>query len=189
MDRNRTVYAGWKKYTVPDTLNDEDHFAYIVGYPDGNVHPEWNITHGEVAAVFFRLLDPDVRTQNLTWDCTFTDVPLNSWHRSSIATMQAMGIVSGHNPQAFRPDVPITRAEAMTLVNHMLLRLPETPDDLLDDMIHWPDNADTTFWSYLALQEATNSHDCQRKPDGVYETWTALTPNEDWFQYNHNPAC
>lgn len=247
MDRNRTVYAGWKKYTVPDTLNDEDHFAYIVGYPDGNVHPEWNITRGEVAAVFFRLLDPDVRTQNLTWDCTFTDVPLNSWHRSSIATMQAMGIVSGHNPQAFRPDVPITRAEfaamasrfdtsdlepsgtfsdigghwaeeeirraaalgwvrgyedgtfrpdqyitraeAMTLVNHMLLRLPETPDDLLDDMIHWPDNADTTFWSYLAVQEATNSHDCQRKPDGVYETWTALTPNEDWFQYNHNPAC
>lgn len=247
MDRNRTVYAGWKKYTVPDTLNDEDHFAYIVGYPDGNVHPEWNITRGEVAAVFFRLLDPDVRTQNLTWDCTFTDVPLNSWHRSSIATMQAMGIVSGHNPQAFRPDVPITRAEfaamasrfdtsdlepsgtfsdidghwaeeeirraaalgwvrgyedgtfrpdqyitraeVMTLVNHMLLRLPETPDDLLDDMIHWPDNADTTFWSYLAVQEATNSHDCQRKPDGVYETWTALTPNEDWFQYNHNPAC
>ena len=189
MDRNRTVYAGWKKYTVPDTLNDEDHFAYIVGYPDGNVHPEWNITRGEVAAVFFRLLDPDVRTQNLTWDCTFTDVPLNSWHRSSIATMQAMGIVSGHNAQAFRPDVPITRAEAMTLVNHMLLRLPETPDDLLDDMIHWPDNADTTFWSYLAVQEATNSHDCQRKPDGVYETWTALTPNEDWFQYNHNPAC
>ena len=189
MDRNRTVYAGWKKYTVPDTLNDEDHFAYIVGYPDGNVHPEWNITRGEVAAVFFRLLDPDVRTQNLTWDCTFTDVPLNSWHRSSIATMQAMGIVSGHNPQAFRPDVPITRAEAMTLVNHMLLRLPETPDDLLDDMIHWPDNADPQFWSYLAVQEATNSHDCQRKPDGVYETWTALTPNEDWFQYNHNPAC
>lgn len=247
MDRNRTVYAGWKKYTVPDTLNDEDHFAYIVGYPDGNVHPEWNITRGEVAAVFFRLLDPDVRTQNLTWDCTFTDVPLNSWHRSSIATMQAMGIVSGHNAQTFRPDVPITRAEfaamasrfdtsdlepsgtfsdidghwaeeeirraaalgwvrgyedgtfrpdqyitraeAMTLVNHMLLRLPETPDDLLDDMIHWPDNADTTFWSYLAVQEATNSHDCQRKPDGVYETWTALTPNEDWFQYNHNPAC
>lgn len=247
MDRNRTVYAGWKKYTVPDALNGEDHFAYIVGYPDGNVHPEWNITRGEVAAVFFRLLDPDVRTQNLTWDCTFTDVPLNSWHRSSIATMQAMGIVSGHNPQAFRPDVPITRAEfaamasrfdtsdlepsgtfsdidghwaeeeirraaalgwvrgyedgtfrpdqyitraeAMTLVNHMLLRLPETPDDLLDDMIHWPDNADTTFWSYLAVQEATNSHDCQRKPDGVYETWTALTPNEDWFQYNHNPAC
>ena len=247
MDRNRTVYAGWKKYTVPDTLNDEDHFAYIVGYPDGNVHPEWNITRGEVAAVFFRLLDPDVRTQNLTWDCTFTDVPLNSWHRSSIATMQAMGIVSGHNAQTFRPDVPITRAEfaamasrfdtsdlepsgtfsdidghwaeeeirraaalgwvrgyedgtfrpdqyitraeAMTLVNHMLLRLPETPDDLLDDMIHWPDNADPQFWSYLAVQEATNSHDCQRKPDGVYETWTALTPNEDWFQYNHNPAC
>lgn len=247
MDRNRTVYAGWKKYTVPDTLNDEDHFAYIVGYPDGNVHPEWNITRGEVAAVFFRLLDPDVRTQNLTWDCTFTDVPLNSWHRSSIATMQAMGIVSEHNAQAFRPDVPITRAEfaamasrfdtsdlepsgtfsdigghwaeeeirraaalgwvrgyedgtfrpdqyitraeAMTLVNHMLLRLPETPDDLLEDMIHWPDNADPQFWSYLAVQEATNSHDCQRKPDGVYETWTALTPNEDWFQYNHNPAC
>ena len=50
-------------------------------------------------------------------------------------------------------------------------------------MIRWPDNADSQVWYYLAVQEATNSHDHLRKPDGVYETWTALNPVEDWTKY------
>ena len=241
MTQNRTVYAGWERYAVSELLNAEDHFAYVIGYPDGKVHPEDHITRAQVTAAFFRLLDPEVREENLTQDTMFADVAPDSWYRTAIATMESMGIVRGRTATEFAPDMPITRAEfaaiasrfhlgdvtpdaaftdiaghwaeeeirrgatlgwirgyadgtfrpdqyitraeAMTLINRMLLRLPETPEDLLSDMIRWPDNSNTQSWYYLAVQEATNSHDHTRKADGVYETWTVLNPVEDWTKY------
>ena len=69
----------------------------------------------------------------------------------------------------------------MTTINRVLGRLPETADDLLDDMIAWPDNPPDA-WYYLAVQEATNSHDYERTT-GIYETWTQLRETPDWSQY------
>lgn len=246
MTQNRTVYAGWERYAVSELLNAEDHFAYVIGYPDGKVHPEDHITRAQVTAAFFRLLDPEVREKNLTQDTMFADVAPDSWYRTAIATMESMGIVRGRAATEFAPDTPITRAEfaaiasrfhlgnvtpdaaftdiaghwaeeeirraatlgwvrgysdgtfrpdqyitraeAMTLINRMLLRLPETTEDLLPDMIRWPDNSNTQSWYYLAVQEATNSHDHARKADGVYETWTVLNPVEDWTKYERQDA-
>ena len=39
MTSDRTVYAGWQATSVPDMLNGADHFAYVIGYPDGQVKP------------------------------------------------------------------------------------------------------------------------------------------------------
>ena len=100
------------------------------------------------------------------------------------ATLPATGPRKvGYTDGTFGPQKYITRAEAMTLVNRVLNRLPEDTSDLLDDMIRWPDNQDTNIWYYLAVQEATNSHDYERKSDGVHEKWTALNENEDWVKY------
>ena len=66
----------------------------------------------------------------------------------------------------------------MTMINRVLCRAPETEGDLLPGMITWPDNQPGT-WYYLAVQEATNSHDYDRK-DAIHETWTALTEAPDW---------
>ena len=208
---------------VPTGLNGDDHFAYIVGYPDGNVKPSGNITRAEVATIFFRLLTEDVRTANSTQSNSLSDVSRGQWFNHAISTLSSMGIVKGNpdgtfDPDApitraefaaiaarfddkntnntsnfsdiashwakdeigvaankgwingypdstFRPDQYITRAEAMTLVNRVLNRLPEKSEDLLDDMIKWPDNADASVWYYLAVQEATNSHDYSDKSD------------------------
>ena len=92
------------------------------------------------------------------------------------------GWVEGQPDGSFAPDRSISRAEAMTLVNRVLGRLPETADDLLDGMIAWPDNPPDA-WYYLAVQEATNSHDYERKADTVHETWTGLQPAGNWAQY------
>ncbi|MBR5264869.1 MAG: hypothetical protein IKV50_09290 [Clostridia bacterium] len=64
-------------------------------------------------------------------------------------------------------------------MNRVLQRVPESPADLLEGMVEWPDNADTTAWYYLAIQEATNRHDYERKVNG-YEKWTRLLPIRDW---------
>ena len=240
MTSNKTVYAGWEATDIPDWLNGDDHFAYIVGRNDGLVHPEADITRAEAATMFFRLLDDEVRQKNLAETNGFTDTPKDAWYNTAVSTMAKLGIVTGDPDGSFRPDdsitraefaaiavrfddsaydgeelftdiaghwaqneinaaankgwisgyvdgtfrpqKDITRAEAVTLVNRVLNRLPENTDDLLDTMKVWPDNQPED-WYYLAVQEATNSHDFERKGDGVHERWTELTKNPDWMQY------
>ena len=226
---------------VPTGLNGDDHFAYIVGYPNGNVEPNGNITRAEVATIFFRLLTEEVRTANSTQANSLSDVTRGQWFNHAVSTLSSMGIVKGHNDGTFAPNAPITRAEfaaiaarfddkntdtsskftdiashwakneigiaankgwingypdgtfrpnqyitraeAMTLVNRVLNRLPENSSDLLDSMIKWPDNSDASAWYYLAVQEATNSHACSDKSkDDKYEKWTTIRDARDWTE-------
>lgn len=224
--------------TPPTTLNDTDHYAYIVGYEDGTIRPNGHITRAEAATVFFRLLTDKARDANLTDRSPYPDVSAGDWYNKAIATLSRMGILSGYEDGSFRPNAtvtraefaamaarfdteakpvdtpftdltgcwaadeiakaygkgwvngygdntfrpngPITRAEAVTLINRVLRRLPETDKDLLPDERTWPDNPET-FWGYLALQEASNSHLYDRKSDG-YETQTKILPPRDWSQ-------
>lgn len=239
MNGDKTVYAGWEATGVPDKLNGDDHFAYVIGYPDGKVHPEGNISRAETATIFFRLLKADIRDGNLTADNEFSDVSDGQWHNKAISTMAKLGIVKGRradrfDPNAsitraefaaicarfstrtvensgsfsdisghwaeneieraaafgwisgypdgtFRPDTRITRAEAMTMINRVLCRMPQSKSDLLDSMVTWPDNKPSD-WHYLAVQEATNSHDFNRQGE-VGESWTKLTSVPDWTRY------
>ena len=226
---------------VPTGLNGDDHFAYIVGYPNGNVEPNGNITRAEVATIFFRLLTEEVRTANSTQSNSLSDVTRGQWFNHAVSTLSSMGIVKGHNDGTFAPNAPITRAEfaaiaarfddkntdtsskftdiashwakneigiaankgwingypddtfrpnqyitraeAMTLVNRVLNRLPENSSDLLDSMIKWPDNSDASAWYYLAVQEATNSHAYSDKSkDDKYEKWITIRDARDWTE-------
>ena len=239
MTSDKTVYAGWEATGVPDKLNGDDHFAYVIGYPDGKVHPEGNISRAETATIFFRLLKADIRDGNLTADNDFSDVSDGQWHNKAVSTMAKLGIVKGRradsfDPDAsitraefaaicarfntkpvensgsfsdisghwaeneieraaafgwisgypdgtFHPDARITRAEAMTMINRVLCRMPQSESDLLDSMVTWPDNKPSD-WHYLAVQEATNSHDFNRQGE-VGESWTKLTSVPDWTRY------
>ena len=253
-----TLYGGWtftKKssggggggrkptVTIPDDvptgLNGDDHYAYIVGYPDKTVRPQNGITRAEVATIFFRLLTDETRNANSTKSNSYSDVAAGAWYNHAVSTLSAMGIVKGDshgkfNPNApitraefaaiaarfddkanttavdfsdiashwakdeisaaanngwingytdgtFRPNNKITRAEAMTLVNRVLKRLPETAEDLHNDMIKWSDNSDTSAWYYLAVQEATNSHYYDLK-ENKHEKWSKLRETRDWTE-------
>ncbi|WP_158575132.1 S-layer homology domain-containing protein [Butyricicoccus sp. AF35-5AC] len=224
---------------VPTGLNGDDHYAYIVGYPDSTVRPQNGITRAEVATIFFRLLTDETRNANSTKSNSYSDVAAGAWYNHAVSTLSAMGIVKGDsqgkfNPNApitraefaaiaarfddkantaavdfsdiashwakneisaaanngwingytdgtFRPNNKITRAEAMTLVNRVLKRLPETAEDLHNDMIKWSDNSDTSAWYYLAVQEATNSHYYDIK-ENKHEKWSKLRETRDWTE-------
>ena len=191
---NITLYAKWTRnyaprpYTpptvvIPDDalgLNTTDHFAYIVGYGNGEVRPQNNITRAEVATIFFRLLTDDVRDENLTKTNRYSDVAATSWYNTAVSTLSSMGIITGYPDGTFRPQNNITRAETMTLVNRVLNRQPETEDDFLPNMTVWTDNANPKAWYYLAVQEATNSHYYKFKTNSQYEKWTELRKTRDW---------
>ena len=97
--------------TTPSQLNTDDHYAYVIGYPDGSVHPNGEITRAEVAAIFFRLLRDDVRSTNFTTYNAYTDVSVGKWYNNPISTMSRLGIIKGYPDGTFRPNDPITRAE------------------------------------------------------------------------------
>ena len=191
---NHTIHATFaRKHTptpstptveIPDDdalgLNTTDHFAYIVGYGNGEVRPQNNITRAEVATIFFRLLTDDVRDENLTKTNRYSDVAATSWYNTAVSTLSSMGIITGYPDGTFRPNAAITRAETMTLVNRILNRQPETEDDLLPNMTVWTDNANPKAWYYLAVQEATNSHYYEFKTNSKYEKWTELRETRDW---------
>ena len=175
-----TVYN--TEAAVPALFTD-DHYAYIVGGPDGTVRPNDSMTRAGVATIFFRLLKDSVRDANLLTGCTYTDVPDGHWANTAISTMTGLGIVQGRSTTTFDPKAPITRAQAMTMINRVLNRIPEDESDLLSGMNVWPD-CNPGDWFYLAVQEATNSHNFEHKA-GNYETWTKLMKNPDWTRYEN----
>lgn len=137
----------------------------IVGYGNGEVRPQNNITRAEVATIFFRLLTDDVRDENLTKTNRYSDVAATSWYNTAVSTLSSMGIITGYPDGTFGPQRDITRAETMTLVNRVLNRLPETEDDLLPNMTVW-----------------TDSHYYEFKMNSQYEKWTELRETRDWTQ-------
>ena len=117
MTGNTTVHAKWVKERppVPEMLNGVDHFAYVIGYPDGTVRPNNNITRAEVTTIFFRLLKDEIRDTNLTEENIFDDVNDGDWHNAAVSTMAKLGIINGRETNMFVPDAFITRAEFTTI--------------------------------------------------------------------------
>ena len=122
---------------VPTGLNGDDHFAYIVGYPDGNVNPGGNITRAEVATIFFRLLTEDVRTANSTQSNSLSDVSRGQWFNHAISTLSSMGIVKGNPDGTFDPDAPITRAEFAAIAARFDDKNTNNTSNFSDIASHW----------------------------------------------------
>ncbi len=137
--------------------------------------PNAPITRAEFAAICARF-----DTSKHDGDSNFTDIS-GHWAEAEIERAASLGWIKGYKDGTFRPENNITRAEAMTMINRVLCRLPENEDDLLNGMTVWPDNQPGT-WHYLAVQEATNSHDFDRKGE-IHEKWTVLMENPDWEKY------
>ena len=146
----------------------------IQGYEDGTFRPNNNITRAEFAAIASRFMSSGYDVE----EDLFTDIA-NHWARENINDAAMTKWINGYPDGTFLPDKAITRAEAVTLVNNVLQRKPDA-DHMLDSMIKWPDNIDTSAWYYEAIQEATNSHDYDLFEGAEYETWTALQENRDW---------
>jgi hypothetical protein len=98
-------------------LNKKDHFQYIQGYPNNTVRPEGLITREEVAAVFYRLLDPVYRLSILTENESFNDVSAGRWSIKHIATLANGKIIEGYPDGSFKPGDSITRAELAAIAS------------------------------------------------------------------------
>ena len=180
---NHTIHATFaRKHTptpstptveIPDDdalgLNTTDHFAYIVGYGNGEVRPQNNITRAEVATIFFRLLTDDVRDENLTKTNRYSDVAATSWYNTAVSTLSSMGIITGYPDGTFRPNAAITRAEFAAIAARFDNDGDKTAAKFSDIANHWAKDE---------ISIAYNNGWITGYPDGTFDPQRDITRAE-----------
>ncbi len=180
---NHTIHATFaRKHTptpstptveIPDDdalgLNTTDHFAYIVGYGNGEVRPQNNITRAEVATIFFRLLTDDVRDENLTKTNRYSDVAATSWYNTAVSTLSSMGIITGYPDGTFRPNAAITRAEFAAIAARFNHDGDKTAAKFSDIANHWAKDE---------ISIAYNNGWITGYPDGTFDPQRDITRAE-----------
>ena len=184
-------------------LNTTDHFAYIVGYGNGEVRPQNNITRAEVATIFFRLLTDDVRDENLTKTNRYSDVAATSWYNTAVSTLSSMGIITGYPDGTFRPNAAITRAEFAAIAARFDNDGDKTAAKFSDIATHWAKDEisiaynngwitgypDGTFGPQRDITRAETMTLVNRVLNRQPETEDDLLPNMTVWTDNANPKA
>ena len=151
-------------------LEDKD---VLSGYEDGTFRPMDTITRGEISAVIARAQRYDL----ISYNGIFTDVTENDWAKDYIETLADKNIVSGYEDGTFGPYSPLTRAEAVAIINRVLVEstpiVTFTPNDIAG---HWAE-ADIL----LAVNErmvGANAVVPTVKPEETVAPETTVTPEE-----------
>lgn len=215
---NIILYAKWtRNYTprpytpptvvIPDDdalgLNTTDHFAYIIGYGNGEVRPQNNITRAEVATIFFRLLTDDVRDENLTKTNRYSDVTRADWYNTAVSTLSSMGIITGYPDGTFRPNAAITRAEFAAIAARFDNDGDKTAAKFSDIATHWAKDEisiaynngwitgypDGTFGPQRDITRAETMTLVNRVLNRQPETEDDLLPNMTVWTDNANPKA
>lgn len=126
-------------YVEEILLEKDDHFGYIIGYPDDTVRPESNITRAEIATIFFRMLTDESRAEYWSQTNDFTDVSRSDWFNNAISTLTNAGILSGYADGSFRPNESITRAELVKIAVAFYGSDAAVDADFNDTEDHWAD--------------------------------------------------
>lgn len=127
---------------IAGRLNTDGKLAYMQGKADGNFYPAAAVTRGQVALIFYRLLND----RSVTVQSTFDDVPAGSWCADAVNTLAALGIVKGLDSHTFAPNRPITRAQFVTICTRFAKitaegeRFTDVPE---------------TYWAYDAISTAS----------------------------------
>lgn len=139
--------------------------GYIQGYADGTFGANKPITRAEFVCLAARF------ATKTTGFASYTDVDNGHWAARSIAICASNGWVQGYEDGTFRPDQPITRAEAMTIINRMLGR-GVSKGYVCKGAARFTDN-DPGSWYYYEILEATNDHEYRNARP--FEQWIRAT--------------
>ncbi|MBQ8588047.1 MAG: S-layer homology domain-containing protein, partial [Clostridia bacterium] len=140
----------WSHYEI-EYMADK---GVVTGYPDGSFKPLQNLTRSEFAALIYRFTG----VEEPTIDNPFPDVTEDHWAYKEILALKEAGLVLGDGDGNYRPEDNITRAEAMTVINMLLGRKPLDSYVKSLDLNPFNDLNDKNEWYYVAVLEATITH-------------------------------
>ena len=136
----------------------------VKGYEDRTFRPESQITRAEFATMISRF----EKVGTLEVETNFVDVPRDHWAYDTINYARIMGWISGYEDGTFRPNNSITRAEAVTIINRMLIRIGDIDKINSDKTLNVFNDIDD-HGAYYGIVEATSTHDYEIE-DGI-ESW------------------
>ncbi len=156
-------------------LNTEDHYAYIVGYEDGSVQPEGDITRAEVATIFFRLLTDESRNEYWSQTNPYSDVSADDWFNNAVSTLTNAGVLDGYEDGTFKPNGNITRAEFATITARFFEATYDGENLFPDIEGHWAQDY---------INEAANAGIVDGYPDGTFGPQKLITRAEAMTMVN-----
>ena len=142
----------------------------VAGYPDRTFKPNLPVTRAEIASMA-------VNGFNLRGcscpEKTFKDVPADHWANQAINTAVSNGIMDGYPNDMFKPNKPVSRAEAMVA---LAKGIPCEMDDCKADQIlsKYCDGNKVPAWAKIpvakaietgALKDIPNSNEIQACKD------------------------
>ncbi len=187
-------------------LNYTDHFAYMVGYKDGYVRPNNNITRAEVAVLIYRLMTPETRAKFASTTSTLSDLSASAWYNTEVCTLIKAGVISGYKDGTFRPEKNVTRAEFSAMIAR-LFSVSYTGGNKFEDLNgHWassymnllnklgilngdaygnanPDDLLTRAMTAAMLNRLVGRNSTSTSADsckGTVKNWPDIS-NSDWF--------
>ena len=168
----------------PPVLNTEDHFGYIIGYPEHYltgeachdqtlmpVKPEGNITRAEVATIFFRMLTDESRNEFWSQTSSYADVELDDWFNNAICTLSNAGVINGYEDGTFKPNGKITRAEFATIASRFFEYADENMENPFSDV-------EENTWYYQYIMAASDMGLINGYPDGTFKPDNLITRAE-----------
>lgn len=87
------------------------------GYDDGTIRPSAQITREEMVAVIVKSLGIETDANAALG---FADAQAMEWSAPYVAKAVELGFVNGYEDNTFKPDSPITRAEAFAIFSRVL---------------------------------------------------------------------
>jgi uncharacterized repeat protein (TIGR02543 family) len=153
----------------------EDHDV-LSGYEDGTFRPNNTIARGEISSVIARAQRYDL----VSVDDMFTDVTSYDWAKDYITTLATRGIISGYEDGSFGPYSPLTRAEAVAIINKVLA--PSTP------VVTFTPNDISGHWSEANIILAVNERIVNGTDVTEPEVPTEVTPDETEVPTEVTPA-
>ncbi len=106
--------------------------GYLTGDEDGMANPEAAITRVEAVVILVRVMKLSANEYGLSFTDA-TEIP--AWAEKEIATLVKEGIISGYPDGSFRPNNPISRAEAFSLIEKSM-PLPATDSTVAEQNPH-----------------------------------------------------
>ena len=138
--------------------------------------PQDPVTRAELVTILTRLKPEAAGTSS------FPDVPQKHWASAQIGAAVSLGWISGYPDGTFRPDRPVNRGEACTILNRVCGRTgdPVWTGRLLAFGL-FPD-VSQNYWAGTALMEAAVEH--TPRSSAPMEQWEPL----DLTQYQFTPG-
>ena len=121
----------------------------ISGFDSGDFQPDQQVTRAQVANIVSRTFELTSNKENLE----FTDVADNFWARESIGEVVKGGFMTGFPDETFKPDEPVTRAQALTtLVTGLGI---EPPNNVQPTISRYSDDDTIPEWATEKIAAAT----------------------------------